>query len=561
MNTILTTRDALDRRADDDHVGLMFEERSWTWAHVVAECRRRAHLLRSMHDEGRPFHVGVMLENEPEYLFMIGAAAYAAATVVGVNLTRRGEELARDIRFTDVEILVTTSALLAHLDGVDVGIDPSRILLVDEASYAGLLAGHGDERPDVPAAGDPTTQLLLMFTSGSTGAPKAVVCSTGRMARTIAIGHMGVTRDDVPYNCMPLFHGNALFACWAPAVNVGAAFAMARRFSASRFVDDLRRFGVTYFNYVGRALAYILAQPEREDERHTALRACFGTEASETDRREFHRRFGVWPTESYGSSEGGLAIMRTPDTPAEALGLPPTGMPAVVMDRETLTECPRVVFDEHGLPRNEEEATGELANLMGARSFEGYYKNPEAFAERVHGDIFFSGDLGYRDEAGYFYFAGRGSDRLRVDSENFSAGPVERILGRFDGVDLALVYAVADERTGDQVMAALQMRDPCVFDADRFALFLSEQSDLGTKWAPRYVRLVTEVPVTATGKVDKPRLRKDGWDVEDPVYYRPAAGLDYVLLDDALRAAIAQRFARSERRHLLPTGSVRVAAS
>lgn len=555
MTQPTTTRDALDLRADDDHTGLLFEDSTWTWAEVISECRRRANLLLDMHEDGRPFHVGVMLENEPEYLFQIGGAAYVGATVVGVNLTRRGEELARDIRFTDVEILVTTSAMLGHLDGVDSGVDPKKVVLIDDPAYADILAQYSDERPEVDAAGDPATQLLLMFTSGSTGAPKAVVCSTGRMARTVTYGHMDITRDDVPYNSMPLFHGNAIFACWAPAINVGAAFALARKFSASKFVPDLVRFGVTYFNYVGRALAYVLAQPETALEGQTTLRACFGTEASVLDRREFERRFGVHPTESYGASEGGLTMARTPETPDGALGLPPAGMIAAVLDRDTMTECPRAVFDENGRIVNDDVAVGELVNMHGAPGFEGYYKNPEAQAERVSGDIFFTGDLGYRDEEGFFYFAGRGSDRLRVDSENFSAAPVEAILARHDGVELALVYPVPDERTGDQVMATLQLHDPAAFDAGEFSRFLSEQPDLGTKWAPRYVRVVDDVPVTATRKVDKPRLRKDGWDVADVVYYRPTAELAYVPLDNALRDAIAQRFTDNRRAHLMPEGA------
>ncbi|MCF8588850.1 AMP-binding protein [Gordonia liuliyuniae] len=557
MNTVLTTRDALDRRADDDHVGLLFEDESWTWRQFVSESRRRANMMLALHDDARPFHIGVMLENEPEFLFLVGAAAYSGATAVGVNFTRRGEELARDIRFTDVEILVTTSELMAHLDGADIGISSDRVLLLDDPAYADLLGRHSDDRPDVESPGDPQTQLLLMFTSGSTGSPKAVICSTGRMARTIDYAHMGVTRDDIPYNCMPLFHGNALFACWAPAVNVGAAFAMARRFSASRFVPDLIKYNVTYFNYVGRALAYLLAQPEREEEAHTRLRACFGTEASDLDRREFHRRFGVWPTESYGSSEGGLSISRTEDSPPGSLGLPHAGTDAAVMNRETMTECPRALFDEKGRIRNADEATGELVNMRGAAGFEGYYRDQAAMDERIRGEIFLTGDLGYRDEQGYFYYAGRGSDRLRVDSENFSAAPIERILARFDHVQVALVYPVPDARTGDQVMATLQIADPTSFDPAAFAEFLAAQSDLGAKWAPRYVRVVEDVPVTATRKVDKPRLRRHGWDVAEPVYYRPTAALTYTPIDAGIRDDIAQRFAECGRANLVPEGQTK----
>ena len=126
-----------------------------------------------------------------------------------------------------------------------------------------------------------------------------------------------------------------------------------------------------------------------------------------------------------------------------------------------------------------------------ARSnFEGYYNNPEADAERTRNGWYWSGDLAYRDEEGIFYFAGRTGDWLRVDSENFAAAPVERILARFDGVSGVAVYPVPDTRTGDQVMAALELEPGATFDPEAFTAFLAAQADLGTKWAPRYRALV-----------------------------------------------------------------------
>lgn len=545
-----TTLDLLRLRAEDDHAGLLFEDSSWSWREFVQESAVRAHFLIEQRDADRPFHVGVMLENVPEYMFLIAAAAMSGATVVGVNLTRRGEELAEDIRFTDCQMLITDSALAGHLDGLDVGTD--RIWLIDSPEYTaqmGRLAGSAI--PDVPAANDPATQMLLLFTSGSTGRPKAVVCSTGRFAAIAAVRHMGLGRDDVSYNSMPLFHGNALMACWANPLITGGSYALARKFSASRFVDDLIKFKATYFNYVGRSLAYVLAQPERPEERRTRLRACFGTEASAHDRNEFERRFGIVPTESYGSSEGAVVLDWRPGDPPDALGRPRPSMPVAVLNPETLEECPVARFDEHGRLLNAEEAIGELTGIGTAAFFEGYYKNPDALRDRIRGANYHTGDLGYRDENGYFYFAGRGGDWLRVDSENFAAAPVERILSRYPDVHLVAVYPVPDSRTGDQVMATMQFEKVSQFDPVCFATFLSEQADLGTKWAPKYVRVTTDVPTTATRKIDKPRLRRDGWRVSDPVYFRPTAALEYRLLDDAERGRITAEFEQNRRLNFL----------
>lgn len=543
----ITFADILGRRRGDTRPGLLFEDQRFTWDEVVREAEKRAVVLRGLRREDRPFHVGVLLENVPDYIFLIGAGALAGATIVGINPTRRGAELAADIRGVDCDLIVTDSDQAALLDGLDTGVEADRLLTIDSPRWAEALeAAASVDLPDIPEASDPTTTLLLTFTSGSTGAPKAVICSTGRMASLSAINHLSFTREDITYNSMPLFHGNAVFSCWGPSVFTGATFSMRRKFSASGFLPDVLKFGATFFNYVGRSLAYILAVPESPEEKQTRLRLVFGTEASPHDRDEFERRFGTRPIESYGSSEGGVVISLTPDSPRNALGLPPEFMDVRVVDADG-RECPRAEFDEGGRLLNPDVAIGEIVNRTGAAMFEGYYRNPEATAERIDGATYKSGDLGYRDEAGFFYFAGRGGDWLRVDSENFAAAPVERILARFPGVVLVAVYPVPDPRTGDQVMASIEMAPGVTFDPEAFGRFLSEQSDLGTKWAPRFVRVVQDIPVTATRKIDKKDLRRQSWTVEDAVYLGDTKTHEYRLMDDDDEAALLAEYERYGR--------------
>ncbi|MFG1999789.1 AMP-binding protein [Spirillospora sp. NPDC048911] len=533
-----TFADLLLARADDGHAGLRFEDESYTWAEVVTAARRRAGLISP------GTHVGVLLENVPEYVFWIGAAALAGATVVGVNPTRRGQELATDIRHTDCDLIVTDTAHAPLLEGLDIGTD--RLLLIDTAQYQAALPA-----PAEPVPVKPQDRLLLLFTSGSTGAPKAVACGQGRLAAIAVMSErMSITRDSVTYVAMPLFHGNAVMANLAMAVHAGATVALRRKFSASGFLPDVRRFGVTYFNYVGRALAYILATPEDPADADNPLQACFGTEASAQDMTRFSARFGCRIIEGYGSSEGAISLQKTPETPPDALGLPQQGIEVAILDPETGAECPRARFDDHNGLLNP-EAIGEIVGLNVASAFEGYYKNPEADGERVRDGKYWSGDLGYRDEKGFFYFAGRGADRLRVDSENFAAAPVERILSRWPAVVMCAVYPVPDPRTGDQVMAALELHAP--FDPGAFAAFLAAQPDLGTKWAPRFVRVVPAMPLTATGKVDKRPLRRDRWEADDPIWHRPGRALTYEPLNPDRAAALRAEFASHGRTHILTT--------
>jgi fatty-acyl-CoA synthase len=509
-------------RADDDRPAYRQDDRTRTWRQVVAESARRHALLGELRRPG-PFHVGIYLENVPEYLLWLGGTALAGATAVGINLSRSPAEIETDIRHTDCQLLVTDGAGRERLAALDLPVGPDRVLAVDDPGYAAALARH-DGAPLPAELPDPSTLALLLFTSGSTGAPKAVRCTAGRLAATGAMGveRYGMTPDDIYYCAMPLFHGNALMYAWMPTVHVGASIALRRRFSASNFLPDVRRYGATIFNYVGKSLSYVLATPERPDDGDNPLVQGYGTEASWKDVQVFERRFGCTIKEGYGMSEGGgIGIRRTPDTPEGALGTPITGS-IVVVDPVSGQECPPARFDPAGRLLNGHEAIGEIVNTAGLDRFEGYYANPDATAARARNGWFWSGDLGYRDEAGYFYFAGRGFDALRVDGENFSAAPVERILYRFPDVVGAAVYAVPDPDGSDAVMVALELREGARFDAAAFAGFLGDQPDLGPKWVPTFVRLVAALPVTGTNKVDKGPLRRAGVACDDPVWWRPS---------------------------------------
>ena len=375
-------------RADDDNTALLFEDQRWSWRELVREAAARSAMLRELRPPGRPWHVGVLLENTPEYIFLIAGAALCGATVVGINPTRRGAELAADIRGTDCAVIVTDSAYRDLLDGI--GHGAPRVLDAGGGEYAELLAAHRDAAVSATPEGlDPRSTLLLLFTSGSTGAPKAVICSTGRWACICQVNPIKFNSDDVAYNAMPIFHGNALMSALGPCLANGAAFAMRRRFSASGFLPDIRRFGATFFNYVGRSLSYVLAQPERPEESDNQLRVGFGTEASVQDRAEFSRRYGCPLLESYGSSEGTCYIICTPGTPDGALGVPQQGF-AVEIVNPLGEVCPPARFDASGVMLNPADAIGEIVSRGAAARFEGYYKNPGASQDRLRDGDFAS---------------------------------------------------------------------------------------------------------------------------------------------------------------------------
>lgn len=500
-----TIQQLLRERATSDAVALKYGDRTWTWREHLREASARAAALLTLADRDRPLHIGVLLGNGPEFLHQMAAAGLGGYVLCGLNTTRRGAALAADIQRADCQVVVTDAEHRPLLDGLD--LPGVRLLDVSTDEWAHLSDGAGELAPYREV--EPLDPYMLIFTSGTSGDPKAVKVSHFMVLMSGAnlVAKFDVTADDTCYLSMPLFHSNALVAGWGVAISTGAAMAPAK-FSASGFLDDIRRYGATYMNYVGKPLAYILATPERPDDADNPLRVAFGNEASDRDIEEFERRFDTLVWDGFGSTENAVIITREPGTPKGSLG---KGFPGVaIYNPDTVAECPVARFDADGALINADEAVGELVNTAGTGFFTGYYKGEDATAERMRHGMYWSGDLAYRDADGWIYLAGRTADWMRVDGENLAAAPIERILVRLPDINRVAVYAVPDENVGDQVMAALVLNEGSKLDPGAFEAFLAAQADLSPKAWPRYVRIMADLPTTATHKVLKRELAAEG---------------------------------------------------
>ncbi len=505
---------ALLRRNGEGEVAgrpaIRFGDDVWTHGEVLTEGIRWASLFAQHRGErDRPAHVGVLLDNVPEYLFALVGAALSGSTVVGLNHTRVGAALERDISHTDVDLVVTEPR---HLDDLGDAAGGRPVLVSHRFDSAPTGAADLDAALDaapVVAFDEPGPQArwALIFTSGTSGAPKAVICTQRRLLQTGA--RMGIIMDlgpsDVGYICMPLFHSNALMVGWAPSIVLGASVGLARKFSASGWLPDVRHYGSTWFNYTGKPLSYLVATPERPDDADNPVRVAFGNEGSPQVVAEFQRRFGVEVIDAFGSTEGAIAVNRdVPDRPG-SVGV--AGDTIRIVD-ESGAECPPARLDDAGRLLNAEECVGEIVNTAGAGPFEGYYGNDEATATATRNGWYWSGDLGYLDDQRYLYFAGRTADWIRVDGENFPAGPILDAITSHPDVVVGAVYGVPDVHAGDQVMAAVVIREGAAFDPVAFAAWLDGLSDVGPKWRPRYVRVAEQLPTTGTNKVVTRELRR-----------------------------------------------------
>jgi fatty-acyl-CoA synthase len=553
-----------------DRPALRFGDDVWSHRELLFEAERFAALFRARLDPDRPPHVAVLLDNTPDYVFALCGAGLMGATLVGLNHTRRGEHLARDISHTDVQLLITEPRHQAILQPVTGGLDLPGGVFVSERfadaddppvsmggsldraldmAWEGHRSGDHSERPR-GAECEPEQLWALLFTSGTSAAPKAVRCTQRRLLSTGQRMTMmlGIGPDDTGYAAMPLFHANSLMAGLAPALVVGASLSLARRFRASRFLPDVRHYGATWFNYTGKLLAYLLATPEQGDDADNTLRIAFGNEGSPHVVEAAAKRFGISIVDVFGSTEGAIALDRSGGPPRGSVGRLRQGIEVVDSDG---AQVPRARFDGEGRLVNTEECVGEIVNTLGVGPFEGYYRNEEAMRRTTRNGWYWSGDLAYVDEDGWVYFAGRTSDWLRVDGENFPAAPIEAIMARHPDVMMASVYGVPDVDSGDQVMVALVLRRGARFDGVSFAAWLDEQSDLSPTWRPRFVRHGEALPTTPTNKVLTRTLTHEKFRSDrvggDPIYVRQRGEDSYHSFTSDDEIALRRAFESSGR--------------
>jgi fatty-acyl-CoA synthase len=542
-----------DRAAERGaQVFLRFEEHSWTYADTYREACRFANLFLELRDASRPFHVGVLMDNLPAFVFAEFGCALAGATLVGLNPTRTGAFLARDVGYSDCQIVVVEDRYADQLRTA-LETDPtSHTTVLVAESRAALPApawrGLEDALAAVPAddpqvAVESSDLLMIIFTSGTTKAPKGVLNSHGRLMLLgwgASVHMCQFQPGDCVYCAMPLFHANAQVLAVIPALAAGGSLALARRFSKTSFLSDLRRYHATLFNYVGSPFAYIMDTPVRPDDADNPLRLAYGNEAPRQYIEAFAQRFGCEVIDGYGASEVGVGFARDKTDPPRSLGR----AAGVKIINEQGQECPPARFDAHGRLLNADDAVGEIVNTGGAFLFEGYYKDEESTRQRTRNGWFYTGDLGYTDSDGFVYFAGRDAEWLRVGGENFLGRPIEDILVRFPDVQLASVYAVPDPEAGDQVMATLKLQSGATFEPAAFAAFVDNQPDLAPRWRPTFVRVAHDVATTHTNKVLKRVLRREKFLIDriaDPVYWRPRGA-------DAFRPFTADDLADLRRR-------------
>jgi fatty-acyl-CoA synthase len=591
----LTLGAQIEARARHPEVGdrpyLRHDARIWTYRQYRDEAVRLSHFLlgRAGASASAPGRVAMLLENHMELLALYGACGYAGLTLFGVNTGLRGDTLAGVLNQSGARVLVVDERLLPQVEAVRTRLEhvaEGNLLVVptqggsfDAPSLAAAVdaevgSGRGLEPPAVEV--NPGTNLMVIYTSGTTGLPKGI---NNNHFKLLAIGmavsgNLGLGPDAVGYACMPLFHSNALFLGVQPAFQVGGSIAIRERFSASRFVPDVFAQGVTFWNYVGEPVHYVLAALEKEyggDEARilaevarnprNRLRYAVGNGASPPDIDRFIRWLGLEDMfELYGSTEAAISTFRKQGDPRGSVGQ--ITDPAVKILDERGRECPPAEVDADGRILNYAQAVGEICRVAGDTAlFQGYFDNPDANQSKYRDGVYHSGDLGHvlvREGKRFLYFDGRTDDWIRKDGENFSAAQVARLLQEHPDVDLAAAYGVPCAVSDELVMAALKLVPGARFDPAGFFAFCEQQIERGgmdPKWFPDFVRVVQDFEFTRTEKILVRSLKKDHFDrhrlPDEPLYFRRRGDRGFRPFGKDDYESLRRDFARAERLHLL----------
>ncbi len=510
-----------------DRPFLLFEGRTYSYRETLEAARRFARRFEALADDrGRRAAVGLYADNTPEFVFAVLGAALSGSMVFGFNTGFRGDVLAGLVRDAELDVLYVRDPedeALAEVAGVPV--EP----LV--ATFESLP----EDGPRVRGRIRARAPFLVIYTSGSTGLPKGVVCSQLKLvgAGLVVTRRIRVRSTDRGYVCMPLFHSNAWFLGLMPLMLVGGSLLLRRRFSARGFEDDVLEHGVTYMNYVGQPIHYILQALEAKHggavegalaaDPRNRFRIAHGNGATPIDRDKLVRYLGMEHIyELYGSTEAAITTVVEPGDPPDSVGRIRQGT-VVVLD-EGGEPCAEAQVDEAGRLTNYDAAVGEICRRISDRNlfFEGYYRNDGATASKYRGGHYHSGDLGYVRRIGgrrYLYFEGRTNDWIRKDGENFSAATVARFAAAHGDVLAAVAYGAPAPVADELVMVALKLRPGCAFDPDAcFARFVEQQraGGMDPKWMPDFVRVVEEFEETTTGKILVGPLKR--------AHFRPPGG-------------------------------------
>lgn len=513
---ILSTILARQAERYGDRVLLVAEEARWTFAQTVAIASASAQTLI---DAGiKPGdRVALMCSNRPEFLQVYLGCAWLGAIAVPINTALRGFQLSHIFRNSRPALLVVEAQFVGAIDGVEAAVElPPRTWIIGAA--AGAIDSRRSAVP-LPALGAaapagavrPGDTVAILYTSGTTGPAKGVCCPQAQLFwwGIYSARALGLREGDVLFTTLPLFHTNALNAFYQALLN-GCTYVLEQKFSASGFWAAAQRHNATVGYLLGAMASMLLAQPKNANDATHRLRIALGGGVPPQIHAPFLQRFGVPLVDGYGSTETNFVFAGTiPSDHPGTMGYLASGIEARVVDE-----------NDSALPDGQ---AGELL-LRATEPFAfatGYFGMPEKTAEAWRNLWFHSGDRVVRDPDGHYRFIDRMKDSIRRRGENVSSWEVEQTIQSYPGVAACAIYPLPSELGEDEVAAAILLEPGQSLDPVDIVRHCEGQ--IAYFAIPRYVRILSQMPLTENGKIKKGVLREAG--VTTDTWDREAAGL------------------------------------
>jgi fatty-acyl-CoA synthase len=523
-----------------DNVFIKFNDEQFTYRQANETVNRYAAVLAAR-GVGHGDVVGVMLRNSPQSVLLMLAVVKCGAVAGMLNYHQRGNVLKHSIGLLAARAVVAETDLIEPIS--ESGADTTGLITVEELQQ--FAATAPTTNPAATAAVLAKDKAFYIFTSGTTGMPKASVMTHYRWLRALAgFGGLGMrlTSDDTLYCCLPLYHNNALTVAVSAVLNAGATLALGKSFSASKFWDDVIRYDATAFIYIGEICAYLLNQPPKPTDRAHRVRVIGGNGLRPAIWDEFTSRFGIDRVcEFYAASEGNTAFLNVFNID-KTTGICPSPIAFVEYDGDT------------GEPlrgadgRVRKVKTGQpgllLSKVSSFQPFDGYTDKSASEKKLVRdafkdGDVWFNtGDLMRSQGFGHAAFTDRLGDTFRWKGENVATTEVEAAVSLDPQVEEATVFGVEVPGAGGRAgMVAVQLKEGQEFDGKAMAKAAYEH--LPGYAVPLFVRVVQTLAHTSTFKSQKVELRKQGYGGgDDPVYVLGGRDEGYVAFYDEYPAEV-----------------------
>nr|WP_090275832.1 long-chain-acyl-CoA synthetase FadD6 [Mycolicibacterium komanii]CRL68947.1 acyl-CoA synthetase [Mycolicibacterium komanii] len=515
-----------------DKVFLRFGDDEVTYREANETVNRYAAVLAAR-GVGHGDVVGIMVRNSVDPVLLMLAAVKCGAIAGMLNYHQRGDVLKHSLGLLGAKAVVADTDFVEPI--TESGADTDGLVTIDEMKRLAATAPTGN--PATTAAVLAKDKAFFIFTSGTTGMPKASVMTHYRWLRALAgFGGLGMRLNskDTLYCCLPLYHNNALTVALSSVLNAGATLAIGKSFSASKFWDEVIRYDATAFVYIGEICAYLLNQPEKDTDRKHKVRVIGGNGLRPAIWDDFTKRFGIDRVcEFYAASEGNTAFVNFFNLD-KTTGICPSPVAFVEYDQDS----GEPLRDDKG--RVKKVRNGEpgllLSKVSSFQPFDGYTDDEESEKKLVRGafkegDVWFNtGDLMRSQGFGHAAFVDRLGDTFRWKGENVATTEVEAALSIDPSVDECTVYGVEIEGAGGRAgMAAVKLNEGAEFDGKSLAGTLYDK--LPGYAVPLFVRVVDELATTSTFKSQKVDLRKQGFNVEeieDPIYVLAGRDEGYV---------------------------------